>query len=141
MTVPVVWWVLTLALIALELATGTIYALMIAIGFAVGAVAAHLGAAEPLQIVLAAVACVACVGGWYLAARRRTKASPADAQIDVGQHVMVPAWGEDRGAEVRYRGAIWQVRPVADAPTVAGLHRIVDVKGNYLIVEFIGQQS
>lgn len=139
MTVPVVWWVLTLALVALELATGTIYALMIAIGFAVGAIAAHLGAAEPTQIVLAAVACVACVGGWYLVTPRRKKASAADAQIDIGQEVMVPAWGADRAAEVRYRGATWQVKPVADAQAVAGLHRIVDVKGNYLIVEFVGQ--
>jgi membrane protein implicated in regulation of membrane protease activity len=139
MTVPAVWWVLTLALIALELATGTIYALMIAIGFAVGAITAHLGAQEPTQMVLAALACVACVGGWYLVTPRRKKAGAADAQIDIGQHVMVPAWGDDCTAEVRYRGATWQVKPAADGPMVVGLHRIVDVKGNFLIVEFIGQ--
>jgi len=138
MSSAAIWWVLTFALVALELLTGTLYALLIAIGFGVGAVAAHLGATEPVQIGCAAVACIAFVGAWYLRASRRPKAPASNAQFDVGAEVTVPAWKADRSAEVRYRGATWQVRPLPDAPTVPGLHRIVDVQGNYLIVEHIG---
>ncbi|MDM0012498.1 NfeD family protein [Variovorax sp. J22P168] len=137
MTAPAVWWLMTFALVALELVTGTIYALLIAIGFAVGAIAAHLGAAMPTQIVCAAVACVAFVGGWYLRRRGRPKASLADMQIDVGEQVTVAAWSEARSAEVRYRGATWQVKPAGDGPLHPGIHRIVDVQGNFLVVEFI----
>jgi membrane protein implicated in regulation of membrane protease activity len=135
MSAPAVWWLLTFALVALELATGTIYALLVAIGFAVGALAAHLGASEPVQVVCAAVASVAFVGAWYVRNKGRPKARLADAQLDVGARVLVPAWREDRTAEVRYRGATWQARPVEGAPAVAGQHRIVDVQGNVLIVE------
>jgi membrane protein implicated in regulation of membrane protease activity len=138
MTAPTLWWLMTFLLVALELVTGTIYALLVAIGFAVGALAAHLGATMPTQIVCAAVACVAFVGGWYLRASRRPKTRLSDVQIDVGEHVTVPAWSEGRTAEVRYRGATWQVKPASDGPTAPGLHRIVDVQGNFLVVEFIG---
>jgi membrane protein implicated in regulation of membrane protease activity len=138
MTAPTLWWLMTFALVALELVTGTIYALLVAIGFAVGALAAHLGAAMPTQIVSAAVACMAFVGGWYLRASRRPKARLSDVQIDVGEQVTVPAWSEGRTAEVRYRGATWQVKPASDGPIAPGLHRIVDVQGNFLVVEPIG---
>ena len=37
------WWVLAGAAVAVELATGTFYLLMIALGLAAGAIAAHLG--------------------------------------------------------------------------------------------------
>jgi membrane protein implicated in regulation of membrane protease activity len=138
MSAPAIWWLLTFALVALELATGTLYALLVAIGFAFGAVAAHLGASQPVQIVCAAVAAVAFVGGWYLRSRRQPKDPPSSAQIDVGAQVLVPAWTADRAAEVRYRGATWQVKAASDGPTHPGLHRIVDVKGNFLVVEYIG---
>ena len=138
MTAPTLWWLMTFLLVALELVTGTIYALLVAIGFAVGALAAHLGATMPTQIVCAAVACVAFVGGWYLRSSRHPKARLADMQIDVGEQVTVAAWSPDRTAEVRYRGATWQAKPLADVPTSPGLHRIVDVQGNFLVVEFIG---
>ncbi|TNF61541.1 MAG: NfeD family protein, partial [Burkholderiales bacterium] len=37
------WWLMTGAAVVLELLTGTFYLLMLAIGLAAGAVAAHLG--------------------------------------------------------------------------------------------------
>lgn len=138
MTAPTAWWLMTFALIALELVTGTLYALLVAIGFAVGAIAAHLQASPPVQIVAAAIACVAFVGGWYLRASKRPRPRLADAQIDVGEQVTVAAWNDEQGAEVRYRGATWQVKPAPGKPVQPGLHRIVDVQGNFLIVEHVG---
>ena len=43
MQASTIWWVLTGVVIATELATGTIYLLMISVGLAAGAIAAHLG--------------------------------------------------------------------------------------------------
>lgn len=138
MTAPTFWWLMTFLLLAIELVTGTVYALLVAVGFAVGALAAHLGAALPTQVVCAAVACVAFVGGWYLRSAGRPRARLVDMQIDVGEQVTVPAWSAAGTAEVRHRGANWQARPVAGSAPAAGLHRIVDVQGNVLILEFIG---
>ena len=41
-----VWWLITGGLVAAELATGTFYLLMLALGAAAAAVAAHLGLAS-----------------------------------------------------------------------------------------------
>ena len=50
-----VWWVAAGVAVAAELATGTFYLLMIALGMAAGALAAHAGAAQPVQLVVAAI--------------------------------------------------------------------------------------
>ena len=38
-----IWWVLAGAIVAIELITGTVYLLLISLGLAAGAMAAHLG--------------------------------------------------------------------------------------------------
>ena len=50
-----IWWILAGVSVALELATGTFYLLLLALGFAAGAVGAHLGLGTTAQIVVAAV--------------------------------------------------------------------------------------
>ena len=52
------WWILAGLAIVAELLTGTIYLLMISLGLAAGAVAAHLGLGLPLQTVVTAVVVV-----------------------------------------------------------------------------------
>ncbi|MDH4106316.1 MAG: NfeD family protein, partial [Gammaproteobacteria bacterium] len=54
MTPATIWWVLAGVAVAVELATGTFYLLMLALGMAAGAIASHLGFGVPLQIVAAA---------------------------------------------------------------------------------------
>ena len=48
------WWVAAGVLVAAELASGTFYLLMLALGMAAGAIAAHLGFATAAQLVVAA---------------------------------------------------------------------------------------
>ena len=48
------WWIATGVLVALELASGTFYLLMLAIGGVAGALAAHAGAPLPIQLAVAA---------------------------------------------------------------------------------------
>jgi membrane protein implicated in regulation of membrane protease activity len=47
-----VWWLLTGLTVAVELVTGTFYLLMLAIGMAVAALSAHLGASLSTQFVV-----------------------------------------------------------------------------------------
>jgi len=112
-----IWWVLAGAGIAVELLTGTFYLLMLSIGLVAAAVAAHLGATTPVQLVVAAV-----VGGGSVVAWRRykqktpsalTASANPDVNMDVGETVQVEAWAADGTSSVKYRGANWQVALVA----------------------------
>ena len=55
------WWIITGVAVAAELATGTFVLLMLAIGLAAGAIAAHLGLGVTGQLVTAAVVGAAAV--------------------------------------------------------------------------------
>lgn len=134
-----VWWVLTGALIAVELLTGTFYLLMLSMGMVAGAIAAHLGATTATQLVIAAT-----VGGglvvawrWYKMTQPRSLPASAnrDANLDVGESVEVEAWGPDGTGSVKYRGAQWSVSLTPGATATPGSHRIVEVVGSRLVVE------
>ena len=134
-----VWWLLAGAAVAVELVTGTFYLLMLAIGLAAGALAAHGGASMPTQLVVAALVGGGAVGGWHVARGRRPAGLPPqanpDVNLDVGETVLVEAWQPDGTALVRYRGATWTVtHPPGTSPST-GLHRVREVVGNRLVVE------
>ena len=46
-----IWWLLTGTAVAVELVAGTFYLLMLAIGLAAGALAAHVGAPLAAQLI------------------------------------------------------------------------------------------
>ena len=110
MTSYYLWFAVAVVLVIAELATGTFYLLMIALGVAAGGVAALLGADEPIQTVAAAL--VAIIGIVLLRRtrfgklRRRDAASNPDVNLDIGQELEVPAWDDSRRARVPYRGAL-----------------------------------
>ena len=108
------WWIAAGLAVMAEILTGTFYLLMLAVGLAAGALAAHFGAGTVLQIVVAAVA--GGTGLWLLYLRRQqrpaalpTSANP-DINLDIGQHVEVEHWNADGSTQVHYRGANWQAR-------------------------------
>ena len=105
-----IWWVLAGLLVAVELATGTFYLLMLAIGMVAGAVAAHLGLPIVGQIVAAAVVGGGAVVLQYWRGKKQLKAAPAnanrDVHIDIGEMVTVEAWAPDGTTTVKYRGAV-----------------------------------
>ena len=141
MTESALWWLLTGAAVAVELLTGTFYLLMLAIGLAAGALAAHAGGSTIVQIVTAALIGGGAVALWYLK-RRSAPAGPAasanpDVNLDVGEIVHVGAWNADGTATVRYRGANWTVVPEGGALQTTGAHRVREVVGNRLVVEKI----
>jgi len=133
------WWVATGVLVAAELATGTFYLLMVAIGTAAGALAAHASLPFTGQLLTAAIIGGAGVGLWH----RRRQGQPAtpraaenpDLNIDVGSRVQVPAWGADRQARVTHRGAAWSARYAGSGVPSPGEHVIVAIEGSQLVLD------
>ncbi|QJE01773.1 NfeD family protein [Massilia forsythiae] len=131
------WLALAGILVILELFIGTFYLLMIAIGLAVGGVVALLGAALPLQAIVAGVVGVAATGLLHRSRFGRPARQDAtrdrNVNLDIGQHVSVPAWDNGR-ARVLYRGALWDVELGQGATAHPGQFRIVEVLGSRLVV-------
>ena len=138
-TASTAWWLAAGALVAVELATGTFYLLMLALGAAAGAVAAHLGLSGNLQIAAAAVLGGGAVVAWHL--RRTTHAAgpPAganpDVNLDIGGTVQVARWQADGSARVHYRGSEWDARHVGAGPATAGEHTIRAIEGSRLLLD------
>ncbi len=131
------WLVAAGLLVILELFSGTFYLLMIAIGLAFGAVAALLGAATPIQTIVAAVVGVVATGLLHRSRLGKpAKGNPArdrNVNIDIGQSISVPAWNDGK-ARVMYRGALWDVELGQGAHPQSGDFKIVEVQGSRLIV-------
>lgn len=135
------WWLLAGAAVAVELLTGTFYLLMLGMGMAAGAVAAHLGFSVPGQLVVAALVGFGAVAAWHVVRRRRFAGAPAgtdtNMHLDTGEPVQVDAWKADNTASVRYRGTTWTAVPAGGAPQGTGLHKVRAVDGSRLVVEKI----
>ena len=134
------WWLATGGAIAVELLTGTFYLLMLAIGLAAAALAAHLGMSQTVQIVVAAVVGGGAVVAWHLRQMQRPDQEPpaqanANVNLDIGEIVQIDAWNPDGTADVHYRGARWTAAPrngIADGP---GPHRVAELVGSRLLVD------
>ncbi|MGI9247020.1 MAG: NfeD family protein [Steroidobacteraceae bacterium] len=133
------WWVLAGIAVAAELATGTFYLLMLALGLAAGAIASHLGFSLPLQIVAAAAVGGGATLAWHWRRRSEGPVSPAasnrDVNLDVGERVRVDHWAHDRTARVHYRGSHWQARLAPGAVAGPGEHVVAAVEGNWLVLQ------
>lgn len=140
MTQAALWWLACGALVAVELFTLTLYLLMLALGAAAGAVAAHLGAPLAVQMAVAAfTGALALAGGYWWRHRNSSKDVPAAADpnvnMDVGGIVQIEQWNADGTASVRYRGAPWTAVARSGAALQNGAHRVAEVVGARLLVE------
>ena len=133
-----IWWVAAGIAVAAELATGTFYLLMFALGLAAGAVAGHLGMGTSTQIVVAAVVAAAATALWHYKRARQPRSAPSesnrDVNLDIGERVQVEAWGSDGTARVNYRGTQWTARLLPGAAAGPGEHRVAAVEGNWLVL-------
>jgi membrane protein implicated in regulation of membrane protease activity len=139
MSMPVLWWITAGVLVAAELATGTFYLLMLALGAATAALAAHAGAGLNAQLLAAALVGGGAVVAWRWRRRSQPAAPPAegnrDVNIDIGEEIEVAEWNADGSASATYRGARWQVRHEGAGAPRPGRHVIRRVEGNRLHVE------
>jgi len=135
---PTLWWLAAGALVAAELATGTFYLLMVALGCAAGALAAHAGLSGTTQVVAAALLGLFATAAWRLHRARQPRVLPAqnnrDVNLDIGSAVRVEQWQADGSARVQYRGATWSVRYAGGGTPQPGQHVIVALQGSELRV-------
>ena len=138
LSTPTFWWVAAGVAVAAELATGTFYLLMIALGLAAAAVAGHLGLAGTGQIVTAALVGGGATAAWHWHRYRQPRSAPArenrDVNLDIGERVHVTEWASDRTARVPYRGSTWTARLAPGAAPAAGEHVVMAVEGNWLVL-------
>ncbi len=135
------WWMLSGALVALELITGTFFLLMLAIGSSAGALAAHLGLGLVGQLVSASLLGMLAVALWHWRQRRRSSGTPRaqrSVNLDIGEVIQVDGWDTNGLAEVNYRGATWQAITRHPYPT-AGQYRVIELQGNRLVLEPVAQ--
>jgi membrane protein implicated in regulation of membrane protease activity len=133
-----IWWVLAGVLVAVELGTGTFYLLMISVGLAAGALAAHLGFSLSVQVAAAAIIGGGATAFWHWRRYRNPSSAPAssnrDVNLDIGAHVLVNEWAADRTTRITYRGAGWSARLAPGATPMSGQHEVVAVEGNWLVL-------
>ena len=133
------WWLLAGGIVAAELLTGTFYLLMLALGVAAAAIAAHLGMSTTLQIVTAAVVGGGSVIGWHAVRRKRPGDPSARADrsvnLDVGETILIDHWNPDGTSSVKYRGATWTAIHRTGVQPATGMHRVAELVGNRLLVD------
>ena len=128
-----IWWVLAAVLIGTELFTGTFYLLAVGAAFALGGVAAWLGATLPVQLLIGGV--LGVVGTIVAHQWRRLHAMPTpQAGLDVGQEVQVLTWHDNGTARVNYRGTQWDAQIEAPETTRAQTMYIVATRGSTLVI-------
>ena len=138
MSEATIWWMLSGTMVAIELVTGTLYLLLISLGLASGAVAAHLGLPMPVQIFIAAVVGGGSVVVWGAYKRALTPVTTVlpeqQVNLDIGETVHIDKWSEDFTSSAKYRGANWQVSLKPGETAATGAYRIAEVAGNRLVV-------
>jgi len=108
---PALLWAITgLALVIVELLTGTFYLLMLGVAAFGAAGTAWLGYDFPAQVIVGAViAASGCYAVHVYRAKNRTQQMPP---VDAGMPASFETWIDPgaRLARVRYRGASWDAR-------------------------------
>jgi membrane protein implicated in regulation of membrane protease activity len=133
-----IWWVAAGVLVVAELNAGSFYLLMLALGCAAGALAAHAGLPSSWQVVVAAAIGSGATALWHFKRARAPRSAPAesnrDVNLDVGERIRIPVWDETLSSRVEYRGSLWTVQFRGSGKPQPGEHVIVAVQGNRLIV-------
>lgn len=131
---PYVFWILVaIALVIIELLSGTFYLLVLGVAAAAGGLVAWLGMALAAQ---AAAATLVGAVGVVLVHRHRAHLGapvPGGNAIDVGQRVTLESWiNEAEGlARVSYRGTLWDAR-VEGGRAAGSIYYIRGIDGSTL---------
>lgn len=111
------WLIAGLALIVIEVMTGTFYLLVLGIAAFAGALAAYFGANLLAQVTCTGV--FAAIGLFAVQRWRQARAAdpPPDRSLDLGQAVTIESWLDPntKRVRVRYRDASWDAQLVGDA--------------------------
>lgn len=130
----VYWFLLAFGLLALEMATGTFYMLIVSIALGLAGIAALLGLNLPLQITLSAVTSIMGTVILYRMNGARTTGKMISQSLDIGQSVRVISWREDGVARVHYRGTEWDAELDSSSLQRDGVLYIKAIQGSKLIL-------
>ncbi|MEK6243726.1 MAG: NfeD family protein [Pseudomonadota bacterium] len=129
------WAIVGLALVIVELLTGTFYLLVLGIAAFGAALAALLGQGFPVQVIVGSViAAGGCYGVHVYRAKNATQQMP---QVDAGQPASFESWLDQaaRRARVRYRGASWDALVEGEeTPEAGAILYVLATHGNTLKV-------
>ena len=112
MATYLLWAIAGFVLIIVELLSGTFYLLVLGIAALVGALAAFLGAAVWVQVIVAAGAALIGIyvvrGRWSMPPR----AGHSSNSLEIGQTVVLESWVNQASgmARVKYRGSSWDAK-------------------------------
>jgi membrane protein implicated in regulation of membrane protease activity len=143
-----IWFMLAAVLVALEMATGTLYLLMLGIGLAAGGFVALSGAGPQWQFLVAALVGAAIILGLrkskFGRMRKTDAARDSNVNLDVGERVAIEEWmtipDGVSSARTRYRGALWDIELAQGSVARPGSFIIREVRGNRLIVSNNGSE-
>ncbi len=111
------WLIAGLALIIIEMMTGTFYLLVLGIAAFAGALAAFLGGSSLLQVLCVGI--IAAVGLFVVHRRNQAQniGAQPDQSLDLGQAVILESWVDQNAgrARVKYRGASWDAHLLGDS--------------------------
>ena len=130
------WVIAAIALVIVELLTGTFYLLVLGLAAAGGAGLAYFAFTFALQ---AGVATVIAVSGVLIVHRFRAGSAAAAGQgnaIDIGHRVTLDSWtNEAEGlARVRYRGTLWDAKVIGERRAATAFY-IRGINGSTLTIE------
>jgi membrane protein implicated in regulation of membrane protease activity len=128
-----VWWIAAALLVGAELALGSFYLLALGVAFALGGVAAWLGASLAVQLAVGGVLAVVAVIAAHQWRMRKGLPQPM-APLDRGQAVRVERWNADGTARVVYRGTQWNAEVASPGTRRAQTMYIVDTRGSTLVL-------
>ena len=131
----VTWAILGMALVIVELLTGTFYLLVLGLAAFGAAGAAWAGSGFPVQSMVAgAIAAIGCYGVHVYRAKNSTQQM---APVDSGNPAKFESWIDQgaRLARVSYRGAPWDARiEGGDTPEPGAIVYVQGTDGNTLKV-------
>jgi membrane protein implicated in regulation of membrane protease activity len=128
-----IWWMLAAVLVGAELFTGTFYLLAVGAAFALGGIAAWLGASPSAQLLIGgffAVAGTIVAHQW----RKRHAMPSQQTGLDVGQEVEVLDWHDNGTARVKYRGTQWDAEIAGPGTARKPTMYITDTRGSTLVI-------
>lgn len=141
MSESTLWWLVAGFFVSLEMLTGSLYLLMLALGAGAAALCAWGHVSQDMQLLVAAAI---GGGGVLLWHRHLLKRGAIDTEgysttglstLDVGEEVSVARWAPDGTAEVLYRGSAWLARHHGPHVPQTGIHRIMAIESCYLVLE------
>lgn len=136
MNPALIWGIVFLLLLGTELMTGTFYLLMIALGAAIGGIAAFIGLDLYWQLALAGTSAAAATAILHFRRYKNPKSAiyteNKNALIDIGQRVDVVHWNADKTTKVRHRGVEWSARWVGEGAPATGSCVIQGIVGSQL---------